>query len=271
MRLDRLVSLGLYTLSHTKKYTHSILMYHSVDQIMNSSLHPYFETTVTPSTFKNHCRFLKDNQLTPRLLSQHCQGASDDSCHVVLTFDDGYMDFYTHAFPIIQEYSLCADVFLPTSFINTDKPGLEGKRHLRWEHIKEMSKKGVSFGSHSHTHPKLVTLNEKDLKYELEYSKKTIEDTIGIEVDTFAYPYAFPEQNSSFVDTLSRHLSELGYRYGVTTKIGSYSEKDHRLFFKRIPVNEYDDLKIFKAKLMGYYNWLYPVQKIAKKVKSLIK
>ena len=188
--------------------------------------------------------------------------------YVVLTFDDGYRDFYTHAFPILNKYGFPATVFLPTWYIATQRKKFNDKDCLTWLEVEELHELGVEFGSHSVSHVKLVELDKGNLRDELRKSKETIEDHIGSAVNSFSYPYAFPEQNSEFVSVISFLLKTCGYKTGVTTKIGLTSEADGLLFLRRLPVNDYDDEEFFVSKLIGAYDWIQKFQYLCKKLKG---
>src|SRR4029077_9176144 len=110
-----------------------------------------------------------------------------------------------------------ATVFLPTSFIGKAPIQLKGKDCLTWSEVRELRKHGISFGSHTVTHPQLATLGPGAVKDEIVSSKKTIEDNLGEAVDCFSYPYAFPERNISFTRTLRDTLVTSGYHQGVST------------------------------------------------------
>jgi hypothetical protein len=66
-------------------------------------------------------------------------------------------------------------------------------------------------------------------------------------------------------------LERSGYRTGVTTIIGIASPQDGRFFLKRLPVNEYDDLQFFAAKMEGAYDWLQFAQRLSKKIRHGIR
>ncbi len=95
--------------------------------------------------------------------------------YVVLTFDDGYLDFYTEAFPILQQYGFHATVFLPTIFIDGKRPGLRGKEHLNWDQVRELRTVGITIGSHTCSHPQLYDLPLDKIEQELHRSKESIE------------------------------------------------------------------------------------------------
>jgi len=123
---------------------------------------------------------------------------------------------------------------------------------------------GVRFGTHTVTHPKLRDIPWDQIEKELRESKDTLEEKLGNEVESFSYPYAFPEEDYSFQVKLKNSLCELGYTVGVTTIIGTADVGDDQLFLKRIPVNTDDDLRFFFAKLDNGYDWMHFLQYLYK-------
>ncbi len=105
---------------------------------------------------------------------------------------------------------------------------------------------------------------------ELTRSKQAIEDAIGDAVRSFACPYAFPEADRAFVTRLVGRLETRGYQIGVSTIIGTANRDDQRFLLPRLPINTWDDLSFFQAKLEGGYDWLHRAQYLVKAViKSL--
>ena len=123
---------------------------------------------------------------------------------------------------------------------------------------------GIEIGSHTVTHPELWRLSPRDLKYQLSHSKETIEQSIGTEVRSFSHPFAFPEQNAAFITQISALLEKLGYQNAVSTIIGTADRKDGKYCLPRLPINEHDDLRLFRAKLQGAYDWLHVAQRLYK-------
>lgn len=109
-------------------------------------------------------------------------GAAGSRKSVVLTFDDGRISDYEIAFPALMEAGLPA-----TFFVNTASIGAPG--HVTWPQIREMSQAGMSFQSHSHNHLYLSPLPIPELRYQLEYSKRMLEDQLGAAVAFLAAPY----------------------------------------------------------------------------------
>lgn len=194
-----------------------------------------------------------------------------NNSYVVLTFDDGFEDFYTEAFPILQSRGFACSVYLPTAAIGNSEPGLKKKKHLSWNQVRELNSSGVSFGSHTVNHPQLGSLPDKTIKMELSKSKEEIEQQLGEKISSFSYPYAFPEEKKQFSKRLKELLLALDYEIGVTTKIGLSVKEVDPFFLKRIPVNDFDDLAFLKAKIEGAYDWLGAFQKLSKLSKKILK
>jgi peptidoglycan/xylan/chitin deacetylase (PgdA/CDA1 family) len=281
-----------------------VLMYHSISEHDNRNLHPYYETATTPEVFAEHIKFLHENnyrivslpelvailaadryrqrarrltaaavppevRANDRYARASCREATRQAAPhkcVAITFDDGFQDFYWQAFPVLNSYGYQATVFLPTAFIGKRPLRFKGACCLTWSQVRELQKAGVSFGSHTVNHPKLTDLTAKKLDDELRQSKLAIEDHLGCAVESFAYPYAFPSAHRSFTLTLRRLLEDAGYRNGVSTMVGRVGARDDCFFMKRLPVNTHDDWNLFRAKLEGGYDWIYPPQLLWKKL-----
>jgi peptidoglycan/xylan/chitin deacetylase (PgdA/CDA1 family) len=185
---------------------------------------------------------------------------------VVVTFDDGFRDFYTTAYPILEKFGLKATVFLSSGLIG--KTFLTGRECLNEEEILELVARGIEFGSHTVNHPQLKSLSRDEIIYELADSKKMIEGITGSQVSLFSYPYRFPEEDGAFIRNLGSLLIEAGYSAGVTTSIGLSSVSNKALFLRRLPINDCDDRKLFRAKLEGGYDWLYSGQLTYKKLRT---
>src|SRR5262249_42894207 len=159
---------------------------------------------------------------------------------VVITFDNGYMDFCTDAFPVLKQCGFTATVFLATDRIQDHAARIEGVDYLTWRDVCELSKEGITFGSHTVTHPDLRSLAPETIDYELTYSKEIIEEKLGSEVNSFSYPFAFPEEDRDFGRFLADALTNVGYTNGVSSIIGRAAARSNPLFLPRLPVNSWD-------------------------------
>lgn len=272
MRLDRLITLSLarpYRALRPLPETGCIpiLMYHRISSDPEPRLRPYYRLNTTPVRFAEQMRFLRQQgyktvDLLKALELLKANGFTRK--HLVITFDDGYQDFYTAAFPILREHGFTATVFLPTSFISIQRIAFREAPCLTWDELRLMRQEGIRFGSHTVSHPKLVDLPWPQIHQELFESKRVLEDQLQEPVTTFAYPYAFPDGHPGFAAGFSEALRETGYECCLTTRIGIASSGNNPFALPRQPVNDCDDLEFFSAKLAGAYDWLAIPQKFRK-------
>jgi peptidoglycan/xylan/chitin deacetylase (PgdA/CDA1 family) len=111
-----------------------------------------------------------------------------------LTFDDGFLDFYTTALPILQQHDATASLFIPTRYLSGTSLWLEslGERQrplISRAQLVEIANTGVDCGAHTHSHCHLDTVGQTQGRRELTQSKEILEQIIGKPVTTFAYPY----------------------------------------------------------------------------------
>jgi len=246
-------------------------MYHSIADEDEPGVHAYYRTTTTPSVFALHMKHLSDHgygTISVAEAAKFLQSGSPTKKCAVITFDDGFSDFYRHAFPALSRHHFSATVFVPTAYIGTQPIKFKGKDCLTWNEIRELRKHGILFGSHTVTHPQLSTLDATAVRNEIVDSKRTIEDNLGESVDGFAYPYAFPEEKVAFVRMLRDTLADAGYHEGVSTRIGTARPQEDPYFLRRLPMNSLDDIPLFDAKLRGGYDWLHRVQYASKFIRA---
>jgi peptidoglycan/xylan/chitin deacetylase (PgdA/CDA1 family) len=274
-RLDRTVTINLAQpvlrvlgCSNTSRIP--MLMYHGINDVTGVA-HPYFETNTSPTVFALQMRHLREHgyrTIDLKAAVQMINSGANLQGAVVITFDDGFRDFYTHAIPILQEHQFTATMFVVSSFIESASTRLVAKNFMTWSEVREIESLGIEIGSHTVSHPHLHSLHLRDVDRELKGSKQTIEDKLGRPVNSFSYPYAFPEHESIFLEQLRQCLESTGYEYGVTTVLGGANQTNDRYFLPRIPINEHDDIRLFEAKLKGEYDWLHLPQSLYKFMRS---
>jgi peptidoglycan/xylan/chitin deacetylase (PgdA/CDA1 family) len=276
IRFDRFASVHLFHPLSRRTSASSvgripILMYHAIQEAPSGG-GPYYETSTSPEVFARHMKFLSDHGYTTITLQQAIPALNQPLVGkrpVVLTFDDGFRSVYTIALPVMSAYGFTATVFLISGSTSDQRAQFLGIDCLTWSEAREMQEHGMSIGSHTVTHPVLATMSRSAIDEELSSSKQTIEDRLGMRVTSFSYPYAFPQADSQLVSYLAQTLALCGYQSGVSTIIGTAGPADHRYFLPRIPVNTWDDLSLFQAKLEGGYDWLRKPQHAFKLVKRL--
>jgi peptidoglycan/xylan/chitin deacetylase (PgdA/CDA1 family) len=241
-------------------------MYHSIGTGLGRK-HPYFETTTSPGLFARHMKFLRDNGYTTVDLNgvvEAVKAGGGKQKRIAITFDDGYQDFYTEAFPVLSENGFRATVFIVSGFVGTHRTRVGDKEYMTWKEVQEVHAHGIQIGSHTVSHSKLNGMSPREVECEIRQSKDTIEDKLDEPIRSFSCPFAFPEQDKQFVEMLRGFLEEHGYENGVSTIIGTAGPNHDPYFLPRLPVNSYDDLRFFQAKLDGGYDWLHTPQRFYK-------
>jgi peptidoglycan/xylan/chitin deacetylase (PgdA/CDA1 family) len=275
-RLDRLVTLYLVSpilrLASEDRHSIPILMYHSITDDDESRGHAYYRTGTSPKAFASQMEQLHlagyQTCSPAQAVAQLQAKATPASKQVVITFDDGYSDFYQKAFPLLNQFGFTATVYLPTAYIGESPLQFKGRDCLTWSEVRELENEGILFGSHTVTHPQLSGLSKDAVKMEITDSRKSIEDKTGHAVDSFAYPYAFPQADSDFRKMLRDTLVSAGYRNGVCTTVGRTGYGSDPLFMERLPMNDLDDKALLEAKLAGAYDWISKPQAIMKAAKT---
>ena len=189
-----------------------ILMYHYVDDEPPPA-GPYADgLTVRTPDFREEMAYLADNGYRAVLLEDVAAaldgGASLPAGKLVaLTFDDGGLDNYTVAYPILREHG-----FVATFFVITGKVGGEGL--MTWEQLKEMKAAGMSIQSHTRSHPDLTGLGAEALSTQLAGSRTDIEEKIGGSVRVLCYP------SGAYDESVMKAARTAGYTLAVTTNSG---------------------------------------------------
>src|SRR5271154_5469208 len=213
-RLDRLVTMNVALpaarIAGPKAGTRvPILMYHSISENLFGKSHPYYQINTAPRIFVEQMRSLRClgyKTLAPGEVVEGFQRGADLAKTFVITFDDGYRDFVNEALPVLKECGFTATIYLATNRIQDAPAKIDGAEYLTWSEVRELSKEGIEFGSHTVTHPILREQEPEQVRTELKGSKEIIEDKLGSRVVSFAYPYAFPEEDAAFRKFLDAEL-----------------------------------------------------------------
>jgi len=247
-----------------------ILAYHSISENLFGYSHPYYQINTSPEAFAQQMRWLRNagyRTLDLHELSAAFESGIDLSQRVIITFDDGYRDILTEGMPALQQCGFSATVFLATDRIQHNSPRrIEGADYLTWHDVRELHEQGISFGSHTVSHPDLRSLEPEEIDYELGYSKEMIEQALGSPVRSFSYPFPFPEEDSDFTRYLSDALQNHGFQIGVSTVLGRASRRSSPYFLPRLPINSWDDPALLGAKVRGEYDWMHLPQWLHKRI-----
>lgn len=202
-----------------------ILLYHRVGYTSG-------HLTVSPERFVNDLQLLRGQgykTITLETLQSFLLNRNTDLPEkpILITFDDGYLDNYEYAYPILKQYGMVASFFIITSM-------LWDKERLSPEHIREMAVGGMSFGSHTVSHRQLGKLTSDEMQEELNCSRATLESILGSSVQTIAYP------RGSYSSETIKEAKGTGYLAGFTTNPGTCSLRSTIFELNRIPIFDYD-------------------------------
>ena len=204
-----------------------ILLYHRVlrpEEVPPDVDHGIYVTT---STFETHLRFLSrtfdvvdlDDLLAWR---EGRRRFSKPPC--AITFDDGWIDNYTNAFPLLRRYGMSATIFLITSQIGSAD-------FVTWDHVREMEGAGIRFGSHTVNHPVVLGLSSDELEVELSESKRQLLERTTRPSCWFCYPKGY--NNEAARQAARRH-----YCGAVTTRSATVRRDDDLFGTPRVSIHD---------------------------------
>lgn len=229
-----------------------ILLYHSIaDQVAP----PFKKWAVAPAAFASHLDYLKSHHYRPMTVSQLVDSTENNSASlperpVVITFDDGFADFYTGAFPALRQYDFTATLYITTGYIGQTSRWLsregEGERPmLTWDQIRELHANGIECGAHTHHHPQLDTLTMTAAHDEIVTSKLMLEHYLRQPVTTFAYPHGY------YSPAVRRIVQETGFSSACAVKHAMSYKGDDRFALARIIVAADTNTDAFARLLAG--------------------
>ena len=231
-------STGAVTQSSLPKWTLPILMYHYV-RVVDAQADPLgYRLSVTPPQLAEQLDYLTTHgyhAVSPAVLMQ--SGPLPPKS-VLLTFDDGYEDFYTAGWPIVRAHTDQALIFIITGFMGKDS-------YLTSAQVRELAAQGVTVGAHTITHVNLATQSPTELTRQLMQPKQVLEQLLQTSVPYVAYPSG--KYNAGVLSA----SAIAGYKVGVTTHFGLATNNDDHLEFPRIEILGSDSLADFAKKVEG--------------------
>lgn len=189
-----------------------ILMYHYVEIVKDEKDTIRKSLNTEPKVFENQVITLKNNGykfIWPKEIPEILKNKDLQSeKYIVISFDDGYKDFYTDAYPILKRHNIKAVNYIPYYFL--DKPN-----YMSSEDVKKIAAEGlVEIGSHTLRHTSLTSVSKEIAFEEILNSKKYLETKFEIEVKSFAYPYGFYDKD------IANMVEKAGYTNAVTVEKG---------------------------------------------------
>jgi len=186
----------------------------------------------------------------------------------VITFDDGYESVYSQALPVLRDLNFSATVFLTTGVNPTGRsderlPSLEKRLMLSWGEIQEMQKCAIEFGAHTLTHPDLTKLSPQQIELEMGDSKKRIEDAIGAQVSSFAYPFGR-------FDERSRKIARQYFASACSDRLGIASLQSDRYTLERVDAYYFRSEKAFDLLTTNFFPGYIMMRNFPRRLRRLL-
>jgi peptidoglycan/xylan/chitin deacetylase (PgdA/CDA1 family) len=218
-------------------------MYHYISVPPNGSDTYRVGLSVPPDNFKAQMQWLKDNgyqtiSLTELTYALNIGWPPLPDKPVILTFDDGYEDNYTAAFPVLKQFGFTGTFFILTDVTDRQEPG-----YLTWAQIKEMHDAGMSIELHGREH---LDMNGRDrgwLIAALQGGSQAIQKNLGYQPRFLAYP------TGKYDELTIQVANESGFWAAVTTKYGSLQEKSKLYELERFRIANDTALAVFEETL----------------------
>ncbi|MBC8335861.1 MAG: polysaccharide deacetylase family protein [Anaerolineales bacterium] len=215
----------------------TILLYHHV--AISPIESQYY---IHPENFAQQMQALDEWGFTPiplsLLVKAITEGAELPPKPVVISFDDGRLDIYENAFPIMQKYDFQGVFYVLSG-------GLNDETLVGVDALKEMAAAGWEIGSHSHSHADLSKLNENDSYREVVDSRRSLEKALELPITSFAYPFG------AVTDTAGAQVHIAGYQSAVGLGYTDHQGPGNLFYLQRRPISWDYDLKRF-AIVMGW-------------------
>ncbi len=225
--------------------------------------------TVTPEVFEEQMRYLRESGYKTLTIDELVSYIAGETVlkqkAVVVTFDDGWLDNFIYAFPVIKRYNINACIFIVTDWVSNSaadvslsaavpahkeaksliRKGRSGEVILGWDHIRTMQDSGLAeFYAHTRSHARCAALSGQELLSELGESKQAIENHLGKPCPYLCWPYG------EYNDAALKAAREVGYKALFTTVHGVVNPGSDPFAIKRIVIK--DSIAWFK-KRMGIY------------------
>ncbi|WP_371371348.1 polysaccharide deacetylase family protein [Sporomusa aerivorans] len=198
-----------------------VLNYHKVDALHHA-------LSIPSEEFEEQMAYLSRNgftTITPDALMAYLNhGKALPEKPILITFDDGYLDNFTNAYPIMKKYGFTATIFLVTSLVGHDE------RFMTWDQVRMMQQDGFVFGSHTVSHTPLTKLSREQAMDELVNSRKEIEQQLGSKPKYFAYP------TGAYNLPVEELVKQAGYRAAFTIRYGQAGTESNPYALERIPI-----------------------------------
>ncbi|MCZ6596255.1 MAG: polysaccharide deacetylase family protein [Planctomycetota bacterium] len=166
----------------------AIFMYHSIDPSGSP-------VSMDREDFRRQVRWMVESEVSV-VDFEELLDMPDDADAITLTFDDGFANYATEAWPVLAEHGLPATVFVVSDQVGrtnawggVSSPVIPDIPLMSWDQLAEVAETGARIGGHSRTHAHMIDMSADELRDQLETSKERLAEETGQAVSVFAYPY----------------------------------------------------------------------------------
>lgn len=247
-------------------YNVPVLMYHRVNPVVID------RNTVHTDNFAAQLEYLHNGGFQTISLSQLYQAFTKQQPlppkPVILTFDDGYIDNFINALPLLLRYKMKGAVFVIPGMIGDRCNWLQEhdcNRLMSWDQLKEWTAAGMEIGSHTVNHPMLSRLTDEEIAHELCVSKETLERELATTIDFVCYPYG------DLDDRVKGIAKTTGYKGGLAI-FNNVSFKQEDMFaIPRVGISSRLPLWEFKLKVSKLHRCFISMRKMESDLKKMLR
>jgi peptidoglycan/xylan/chitin deacetylase (PgdA/CDA1 family) len=215
-----------------------ILTYHYIRVNPDRNDRLGFALSVTPGDFAAQMDWLAQSgyhPITTEDLFAYLAGAQSlPSKPVILTFDDGYADFYTTALPILRSHDFRGVAYVVSGFVGTSG-------YMTAAQVREADRSGIEIGSHTVSHANLASLSAAAVRTQLVQSKSFLESVVEHPVVSFCYP------SGKYTAAVASAVADAGFHDATTTRYGYSYTLANRYVWSRLRVSGGEPLEAFAA------------------------
>ena len=191
------------------------LMYHSISEVPAGWP---ADLCVAPGVFEEHLQYLKAqgyNVVTAPQAVILLKSRQNVMNTVIVTFDDGYENNYTEAFPLLKKYGFRGNFYVVGNDVGKVKNQDGMKKYMTFDQIKEMYDQGMEIGSHSMSHDPLTSIKPKLLPWEIYQPLNLFYQKMNFWISGIAFP------NGAFNDAIIAEIRKyFKYEYGFSGQAG---------------------------------------------------